>query len=314
MAKPLSDIYLYKKFPDYNKKLYEFIVGADRIDTKSTEFADVLFDVKRRRISNSLAKILVSKKIVLATTDESLPKAFKVFVAKDPKDSNIPKLFIDGTEYIKFKDGTYDCTNIDWLISYTISGMIMYIYAVAPQRLLLDSTVISAGSECFSRLFSYIIDRMYKITSVQSLKKKVDYLGCLYYQINILGKEFLSESQFRSIKAMAMKITDIDDRDAKVVDLQLKADDFSNIYNFTLALSHICDFKDMKIDALIGMWGKSFGTGTVFAPEYFPAFSAMLTNSYIGGYIDNQITIEKLCGPKMVEFVKAVLKIGDAVV
>ena len=53
-----------------------------------------------------------------------------------------------------------------------------------------------------------------------------------------------------------------------------------------------------------------YGTGTVFALELLPSFSNMLTDAYIGAYINNQKTIEKIAGTGMVEFTKTILTIG----
>ena len=53
-----------------------------------------------------------------------------------------------------------------------------------------------------------------------------------------------------------------------------------------------------------------YGPGTVFALELFPAFATMLTDAYVGAYINNQKSIEKIAGPSMVEFTKALLSIG----
>ena len=39
-----------------------------------------------------------------------------------------------------------------------------------------------------------------------------------------------------------------------------------------------------------------YGTGTVFALELLPSFSNMLTDAYVGAYINNQKTIEKIAG------------------
>ena len=315
MSKPLSDTYLYSKSPDYNKLIYAFITKAERINTKGNEFSDILFDIKRRRVSNSLSKIIVSNNVVVCTMPDSpLPKAFRTFVAKDVKDNNKVKLFIDATQFIKFESGTYICTNLDWLISYILSGMVNYIYAVAPQKLLLDSSVISDGCDCFTRLFSHSIDYMYKITSVQKIKKRIDYMIAMYYSFNLLGKDVKSESQSRIVRNNASKISNIDSKDSKLVDLLLKPDDFDNIKTFLDALSRVCELKDLKIDAFVSTWIKNCGTGTIFALEYFPAFSAMLTNTYIGSYLDNQISIEKQCGPSLVSFVKTILKIGETVV
>ena len=74
------------------------------------------------------------------------------------------------------------------------------------------------------------------------------------------------------------------------------------------------NLKDIKIDAILSTWLKSFGTGTIFALEYFPAFAMVMTNTYIGGYIDNQITIEKVCSKSLPKFCKTILEIAEEVV
>lgn len=313
MAKTLADTFLYAKSPDYNNRLLQFITKAERINTKSAEFADVLFDIKRRRISDSLSKIATSDSVVIGIYDTPLPKAFRVFVAKDIKDGSKPKVFIDGTDFIKYRNGTYDCLEINWLISYLIAGMTMFIYKMKPQKLLLDSSVISDGCDCFVRLFSYTVDRIYKITSVQTLKKRIDYTIALYYYINILEKDFNTESQFRTIRNNAIKITGIETREASIVDMQIQESDFTDLNAFIMALGRIYSLKDFKIDVFVSMWIKAFGPGTPFALEYFPSFAMMLTNTYIGGYLDNQNTIEKITAPAMVVFVKTLLKIGESV-
>ena len=47
---------------------------------------------------------------------------------------------------------------------------------------------------------------------------------------------------------------------------------------------------------------------TLFALEYYPAFAGMLTNAYIGCYLNNQSTIEKVAGKDMISFVKSILE------
>jgi hypothetical protein len=47
-----------------------------------------------------------------------------------------------------------------------------------------------------------------------------------------------------------------------------------------------------------------FNPSTVFALEYMPAFQSMLTNAYVGAYLNNQKTIEKICGKSMVQYAK----------
>ena len=54
MSKTYAQTYLFTQYSAYEKKLIEFIMTAERIDTNSKEFEDVLYDFKRRNISNTL--------------------------------------------------------------------------------------------------------------------------------------------------------------------------------------------------------------------------------------------------------------------
>lgn len=313
MAKTYSQTYLFKQYTEYEKKIYEFIMTADRIDVQSKEFEDVLYDFKRRNINSNLLKIITSKNVILGIGKaQPLPKAFKVFVAKDVKESkDTLKVFIDVTDCIMFKNGLYVCPKLEWLISYVINAMTSYIYAMSESRLVGNASVLKDGGAAFTKCFSYTIDRLYKVSTVQQLKKRVDYAIALYYQVNILGKSF--EKSFDTIKANALRIADADPKDVQLVDMSLEQADFIHIEAFIQALSKIFNFKDLKVSNVVDTWMKAFGTGTIFALEFFPAFSAMMTNTYVGGYLDQQMTIEKIAGNSMVSFTKTILQIGASV-
>ena len=75
-------------------------------------------------------------------------------------------------------------------------------------------------------------------------------------------------------------------------------------------LSDVLKVGTLTIDMVIEKWMYLFGVSTVFALELFPSFAQMLTDAYIGAYINNQKTIEKVCGGEMVAFTKALLEIG----
>ena len=115
MPKTYSNTYIFNQYPDYEKKMFGFIMNAERIDTSSNEFKDILYDFKRRNVSNSLLKIITSKNVVLCINPgNSLPKAFKTFVAKDVKqDKTSYKAFIDVTDCISFKNGAYVCSQTE---------------------------------------------------------------------------------------------------------------------------------------------------------------------------------------------------------
>ena len=313
MSKLFSDTYLYRKYPEYDKKMFEFIMGAERIDVNSEAFEDIMIDIKHRKVNDALIKVLKSDNVIIGIKPgKSLPKAFKVFVAKDAREDKKLKTFIDVSDCVFMKNGVYVCNHIDWIISYLINAMTSYIYAMLETKFTNNSSIIKYGGDAFVRCFSYIIDRIYKISTVQSLRKKVEYVAALYYQINILGKDY--SKNFDSIKTTAMRISKIDAKDANIVDILLNDSCFLDIELFTENLARMFKFKDLSVSLILEKWMSAFGTGTIFALEFFPAFSMMMTNTYIGGYIDQQNSIEKIAGPSLVEFSKTILQIGASVV
>lgn len=312
MPKMYSDSYIYKQFPAYEKEMLGFILNAQVLDTNSTAFENIIFDIKRRNISKKLVDVLKSKNTVLCIGNKTLPKAFKTFVSADPKNHTAPpKLYIDCTDLIELKNGEYVCKNIDWLISYLISGMTALIYRVKENMLTGNQSIVKDGAEAWSALFTYIIDRIYKISSVQNMKKRITYIGAIYYLVNIIGKDLEKSSD--SIKAIATKVAKIESRDAAIVDMQIAPEDFVNIDTFITKVTKIFDLTDFKTNIFIEKWMTSFGTGTVFGMEFLPAFATMLTDSYVGGYINQQMTIEKATGSSMVTVSKTVLEIGERV-
>lgn len=313
MSKLFSDTYLYRKYPEYDKKMFEFIMGAERIDVNSEAFEDIMIDIKHRKVNDALIKVLKSDNVIIGIKPgKALPKAFKVFVAKDVREDKKLKTFIDVSDCVFMKNGVYVCNHIDWIISYLINAMTSYIYAMLETKFTNNSSIIKYGGDAFVRCFSYIIDRIYKISTVQSSRKKVEYVAALYYQINILGKDY--SKNFDSIKTTAMRISKIDAKDANIVDILLDDSCFLDIALFTENLARMFKFKDLSVSLILEKWMSAFGTGTIFALEFFPAFSMMMTNTYIGGYIDQQNSIEKIAGPSLVEFSKTILQIGASVV
>ena len=123
MPKNLSDLYLYRKYPAYDKNLFGFVMNAERINPNSEEFEDVLYDIKRRKTGDAILKVLNSQNTVLGIQPgKALPKALKVFVAKDVKeDKTKEKVFIDLSDCVFMKNGSYQCNHIEWVIAYLIN-------------------------------------------------------------------------------------------------------------------------------------------------------------------------------------------------
>lgn len=312
--KSFANTYLYNQYPEYEKNIFSFVMTGTEIDKGIPEFDDIYTDVKRRQVSAKLVKILMSDKVVLMISEKPLPKAFKVICIKDVKGgSNEKKIYIDCTGVIvKNSSGRYVCTsnNVDILISYLVAAMHTMIYYIDTKRLDGNAKLNQAGVACFSSLMTHVVDYVAKISVMGTAKTKCIYLSSLYYLANILDKDIHNES----IKRIAINQAKISVREAEMIDMQLDPNSFINIKFFAETLAKILRISKLSLDVIVEKWMYLYGPGTVFGLELFPSFATMITDTYVGCYINNQKTIEKITGNAMVEFSKTIIQIGsDAV-
>lgn len=312
MAKTYAASYLYRNYEEYEKQIFSFIMSGTELDKDTSDFDDIKYEVKKRQVSNSLVKVFESKEVIFMTNEKPLAKAFKVFCAKDIKGTNKGKMkvFIDCSNIITRDEetGRYQCrgNSIDMLISYLVSAMHTLIYYADESRITTNVKVISVGAQAFATLFTHTVDYVCKISTMPAVKNKCMYLASLYYIANILGKDHTSDGS----RKVAQKVSTLSDREAGVVDIQLKSESMLNIKYFVETVSNILHLDKLTLDVIVERWMSIYGTGTVFALEIFPAFASMLTDAYVGAYLNNQKTIEKIANTSMIEFTKTLLSIG----
>ena len=318
--KSYSDSYFYKQYPKYQKLLLDAIMTDPLIDKATEEFKGVILDLKHQRTDEALLRILNSTNTVLLDCDVPLPRTFKVFCAKEMKgkDRGKIKVFIDASACIVKdpKHGDYN-VNETALVSYLMNAGVSMIYHknfdILRRRANMNITI----TKCFANCFTYIIDFLAKISIQESKKIQVTYLSAMYFLMGILQLD--NENKARDI---AMKVADISKNEAILLEdaiekacrkhSDIKEKDLNPYENIKIFVNSLRDAmhlnpKAVSLDIIVERWMMQFGPGTVFGLEYFPAFSAMITDAYVGGYLNNQKTIEKICGKDMVQYSKDVI-------
>lgn len=309
MPKNYSNTYLYGKYPEYDKALLSFIMEGDVINKDSDDFNGIIYEVKRRQTIPALLKVLKSEVVVLMTANKALPRQFKVFCAKDLRNGKKRdlKVYIDCTDLLhKNKEGNWVCDDIDVLISHLISAMVNVIYYKDEKVLVNNANLSQIGANAFASLMTHIVDFVSKISSTPKNKSYCQYLSAKYYIANILGKDENTAGN----KNICRQIAGLSERESDIIDMQLSESSFDNIKFFAETLSRILRINKLSVDVIVERWMYLYGVSSVFALELFPAFSEMITNCYIGSYLNNQKTIEKITGTTMVEFSKIILRIG----
>lgn len=306
--KTLGDSYLYGKFNN-DKDLMNLIMSGDRVDKEDkAAFEDIKYEVTRCPISNVLVKVLMNPNVVLVMGPKALAKAFKVVTMKDIKKDRKEKVFIDCTDLITY-DGKYHCKNINMLISYLVSAMIHMIYTFRPNLIMNNSNIVTRSAETWTILFTYIIDYIYKISVADTnVKEKCNHLAALYFYANILKRDINSEQ----VRSACRKISKLSEREEDLLRIKMKEDTFLNIKTFIEFVSQILGFDKLTLDIVVEKWMWLYGTGTVFGLELYTSFTTMITDAYVGSFINNQKTIEKVAGSHMVELTKALIKLGES--
>ena len=191
-----------------------------------------------------------------------------------------------------------------------MAGMNSMIYYVKPEKIVNNSTVTVDGCKCFSFMMAYIIDYL-RLSADPSTRSKILYLSSMYYQICLLGKD-----ETDTVENWACKVSGLSINEAKLITLRIqsKKDMYKSLPNFVKALSEFLNAPNLTIDVVVEKWMWCFGTGTQFGLELYPAFATMLIYAYVGAYLNNQKTIEKIVGKPMVDFVGQIIRIGSELI
>ena len=307
-VKNFGDSYLYQ-IGNFEKKLMEFMMNSEIIDKNHPSFEDIKYEVKRRQVTSSLLKVLMSNNVILLKGNIGLSKAFKVFAAKDIISRDMKtKVFIDVSDLIKSTDGSYsiDARNVDILIAHLVNAMNTYIYWMQPNKLLNNTTLVDTGTQAFSDMITYIIDYL-RVGSVDNVRERTRCLSALYYQCGLLCKDLTDSTQMR-----ARKISGLSQRECDIVETLMGPEPFKNIDTFIKSLAKVLRIDgQLNLDNFIERWAFIFGSGTQYGTELYTSFASILTNAYVGAYINNQKTIEKVLGRTLVEFTNAIFKVGS---
>ena len=291
---------------NHHKKITKFILKAQRIENKSADnFRGIVEDVKRYQQSSILYSILMRDDVVLCYDNVEMSAAFKVFSAKDLKNGDGNKVFIDVTTLITVKNGDYVCNNLGKLCTYLFQAITWLLYDINPLALMNNSNVTLSATESFVAMFDYLIG-YFRFYGYSDNRQKILYLAALYFLIRVMGKD---DDQYT--ENLAAKIAGVASNNVKPFSLYYNATvDFININTFIEMLAKTFKLKGLTTEVFIGKWIYICGTGTQFAPELFTAFSNMMIAAYCGTNIVNHRSIENQTASSMIKFADAIKKLG----
>jgi hypothetical protein len=319
--KKLSDSCFYDKL-DYDKPLFSYLMGAQRVDKDSDSFTDIVYDVKRQA-SSVLVKVLLSKRVVLMIDQKGISRSFKVIYSLDPKNrADKHKVFIDCTGIITYENGEYKVKKISVLISYLITAMTYVTYYNLPKAITSNSVLMKSSTEAFVDLMLYVLEYLKVPVTYNDNKERMSFALAEYYQICIVGRE-----NGESVYNLAKSISGIKEKKtcdylnvifANFLTEELTFDKF--LAKFAEVFLGQSDDNTqispknrarLTADAFVQRWMYAYGPSTFLALDCFVPFSQLLTDTYVGAYLNQQNTIEKVVGKNFTIFTNELLKVGS---
>lgn len=322
--KKVSDSYLYQ-VADYNKKIFEYLMSAERVDKNADGFADVVYAVKKQA-NSILMKVLLSDKVVLMIdpNNKGVSRPFKVLYVKDVKDRKQKrKVFIDCTGVIAYNNGEYTCKKITTMIAYLMTAMTYIIYYNNPNLVIGNHTIMKNGASAFVDMMLYVLGYLKAPITYADNKERMSYVLAEYYAYCIAGCSTDGDYGYN----LAKQISGIKDKRT--------CDYLHTLFSFTFAGGEckldkfiekfaevfLKQTKDapvhknrnpLTVEAFAHRWMYAFGPSTFLGLECFVPFAQMLTDCYSGAFINQQNTIEKVAGSKIVvAFTNELLKVGS---
>lgn len=322
--KKVSDSYLYQ-VADYNKKIFEYLMSTERVDKNADGFADVVYAVKKQA-NSILMKVLLSDKVVLMIdpNNKGVSRPFKVLYVKDVKDRKQKrKVFIDCTGVIAYNNGEYTCKKITTMIAYLMTAMTYIIYYNNPNLVIGNHTIMKNGASAFVDMMLYVLGYLKAPITYADNKERMSYVLAEYYAYCIAGCSTDGDYGYN----LAKQISGIKDKRT--------CDYLHTLFSFTFAGGEckldkfiekfaevfLEQTKDapvhknrnpLTVEAFAHRWMYAFGPSTFLGLECFVPFAQMLTDCYSGAFINQQNTIEKVAGSKIVvAFTNELLKVGS---
>lgn len=315
-VKKYNESYLYSKFTDIDKRIFGFLTTGEYVDRKDPSFKDISFDIKRRRAQAIVVDLLEnsSKLELIIAKDSSLamPRSLKVFHAKDVQvGSNNTKTFIDVTNIIERKNGAYRIIygKIDELITYLYEALHSLLYNLDTNKIIGDSSILKSSTVAYAKCNTFILDHLRILDNVNNAKEIVKYMSAYFYNTNCM-KRTSNVSEIQKISVMASGISA---NDMSYAEMFMEGNWNLNHYEFITTLSQVLKAPNLTHSVFFDKWSMLFGPSTCFAMEVYESFANMLIGAYCGAYVNNQKTIEKICGVEFAEFVERVQEIGRGV-
>lgn len=319
--KILSDSCFYDK-SNYEKPLFDYLLAAHRVNKKDESFNDIVYDVKRQSIAPVLVKVLLSNKIELLIDPKGVSRAFKVIYSSDPKERNggKKKVFIDCTGVIEYSNGIYTIKKISYLVSYLVTAMTYIIYYNLPKAILSNSSLMKSSTEAFVDLMLYVLGYLKVPITYSDNKERMSFALAEYYQICVAGRD-----NGENVYNLAKNVSGI--KEKRICDnLHIIFD--SCISKETTFDKFLVKFAEVFLgqesgqmtpkhrarlttEAFVQRWMYSYGPSTFFALDCFVPFAQMLTDTYVGAYLNQQNTIEKVVGKNYTTFTNELLRVGS---
>lgn len=161
----------------------------------------------------------------------------------------------------------------------------------------MNQTICKLGAEIYSKIFTKVLDRMFAINLDVNKTDILKFKSAEFFLKNVLGKT--NENNIHNIAYACTSgetsLNYLNQFDSIFTDSNGTA--YKSFENFIEALSEKVEgLGELNLRSYLDNYMRMYGVSTLFALEYFPAFTHMISSMVIGAHLNAEHVIENLVG------------------
>lgn len=148
-------------------------------------------------------------------------------------------------------------------------------------------------AECYGQLMIKVFNRLFGLSTNSLHMDTVLYCIYKFYFLNVLGYEYSTEE----MNTKCINLTETNNRKmVRDIDNYISDENYRSLKSFIEALAtHIPVCKKLTLSGFIGSFTALYGTGSIFAIEFFPTLLTLVIFVVEGSYLTiNTASVEKV--------------------
>lgn len=247
----------------------------------------VIDDLKKERVIPIHNKVRVQ-----------IPSCIPAYLIVHPQTKKITSIANTTLYGVMLKDGTLQIDNRQLYAVLQTASLTLGCYENW-NSLIMNQNICKQGSMMYAKMFTKVLDKMFAL--LDPIKSdKIKFITAKFFLLNVLGK-----ADGSNVRNMAQSACTNNTSLSTLQSFEetFQPEDFTDLSTFLKALTvNVEGFGHLTIRTFLDSFIKMYGSSSILALEYFPAFCHMIFSALLGAHLNSEYVIVGLFGKEMDKF------------